>query len=285
MKSWSPLRYPGGKASMAGLIRRIRRLNGLGNRPIAEPFAGGAGASLGLLYLEETPHIYVNDADPGVYSFWWSVVYRAQQFQNMLSKTHVTMAEWRRQRDVYRTRGYTSRVRRGFAAFFLNRCNRSGIIINGGPIGGVKQSGTWKLDARFNKPDLLQRCARLAEFRDRIFVSSLDGLEFIETLSAADTFFFVDPPYYVKGQTLYLNTVGHEYHEALASRLRAMSSTPWVLTYDDCPEIRRLYREWAMLRPFTLQYTAYQRRRGNELLITPSWMQLPTTHTCQALTR
>ena len=47
---------------MADLLAQIRRLNGLADRSFAEPFAGGAGASLSLLYLEETPEIYVNDA-------------------------------------------------------------------------------------------------------------------------------------------------------------------------------------------------------------------------------
>ena len=51
MKTCSPLRYPGGKSAMAELLSEIRRLNGLGDRAIAEPFAGGAGASLTLLFL------------------------------------------------------------------------------------------------------------------------------------------------------------------------------------------------------------------------------------------
>ena len=62
-----------------------------------------------------------------------------------------------------------------FSAFYLNRCNRSGIIMNGGPIGGVKQTGKWKLDARFNKAELRRRCEKVAEYRERIHVSGDDG--------------------------------------------------------------------------------------------------------------
>ncbi len=284
MKTSSPLRYPGGKSAMAGLLSQIRRLNGLGDRAIAEPFAGGAGASLTLLYLEETHEIYINDADPAIHDFWWTVVNRTQQFVHLLTKTRVSMGEWHRQRDVYRDCGRVSRLRRGFSAFYLNRCNRSGIIMNGGPIGGVKQRGKWKLNARFNKPELRRRCEKVAEYGDRVHVSCRDGIEFIENLDAESTFFFIDPPYFVKGKTLYLDSLNEEYHVALATRLKAMKDAAWVLTYDDCSEIRRLYRGWATIRSFSLRYAAAERRSGKEVLIVPKWIRLPSSQVSAALT-
>jgi len=284
MKASSPLRYPGGKSTMAGLLSAIRRLNGLGDRAIAEPFAGGAGASLSLLYLEETRRIHINDADPAIYDFWWALINRPKQFVDMLSKAPVSIPEWRRQRNVYRNTRRVPRVRRGFAAFYLNRCNRSGIIMNGGPIGGTKQAGEWKIDARFNKAELRRRCERVAEYHQRISVSCDDGLRLIEALDPKSTFFFIDPPYFEKGPTLYLNAVDENYHAALAARLKAMSDAAWVLTYDDCPKVRRLYRSWAAIRPFSLRYVATERRNGREVLITPKWMQLPTRQPSAALT-
>lgn len=125
MRTSSPLRYPGGKASMTGLLVDIRAMNQLGNRAVAEPFAGGAGAALSLLFREDTYAIHINDADPAVHDFWWTVVNRPQPFLTLLRSTRVGMAEWRRQRDTYRRASGVSRLRRGFAAFYLNRCNRS----------------------------------------------------------------------------------------------------------------------------------------------------------------
>lgn len=260
---------------MAGLLSEIRGLNNLGDRSIAEPFAGGAGASLKLLFLEDTQDIFINDRDPSMHDFWWAVVSRSKQFLQLLSKTRVSMAEWRRQRDLYRSRSRVSRLRRGFAAFYLNRCNRSGIIVNGGPIGGIKQTGKWKLNARYNKPELSKRCEKIAEYRDRITVSGDDGIDFIDSLDSESTFFFIDPPYFEKGRTLYLNALTEDYHAYLALRLRSMSDGAWVLTYDDCPEIRRLYKDWAKIRPFSLRYTAAERRTGKEVLIVPKRMRLP----------
>jgi len=284
MKTSSPLRYPGGKSAMAGLLSDLRRINGLGDRAIAEPFAGGAGASLTLLYLEETHAIHINDADGAIHDFWWALVNRPQTFLDLLSKTRVNLTEWRNQRDVYRAHGRGSRLRRGFAAFYLNRCNRSGIIMNGGPIGGVAQKGKWKLGARYNKEELGRRCERVAEYRERIRVSGDDGIDLIKRLDPQSTFFFVDPPYFEKGRTLYLNALNAAYHEALAEHLKTMPDAAWVLTYDDCPEVRELYRGWAAIRPFGLRYAASERRSGRELLITPKWMRLPSRQASAAIT-
>lgn len=268
---------------MAGLLGQIRKLNRLGDRPIAEPFAGGAGASLSLLYLEEAPSISINDKDPSVFAIWWSLLNRSRAFLDLLSDSRPTMAEWRRQRDVYRSPSRMPRVKRGFAAFYLNRCNRSGIIMNGGPIGGVKQAGKWKLGARFNKEGLRKRCEKVHEYRERIETSCVDGLQFIKGRDSESTFFFIDPPYFEKGPLLYLNALGREYHQALASQLRTMAEAAWILTYDDCPEIRALYRGWASVRPFSLRYAAAERRGGREVLIAPKWMRLPKAQESAAI--
>lgn len=259
---------------MTGLLREIRSLNGFGDRPIAEPFAGGAGASLSLLYGEDASSVYINDVDPAIYGFWWTLINRSGPFLERLSKVPLSIREWRRQRDAYRQKR-SSHLRKGFAAFYLNRCNRSGIIVNGGPIGGIDQKGTWKLDARFNRKNLGERCEKVVEYRDRIHVSCQDGIEFIESVDSNSTFFFIDPPYFNKGPLLYLNALDNEYHKSLAARLKSLSGASWVLTYDDCPEIRKMYRGWATIRPFSLRYAAAERRPGREVLICPKSMQLP----------
>lgn len=262
---------------MTGLLVKMRRLNGVSGRPMAEPFAGGTGASLSMLLRGETAHIYINDADPSIHDFWWTLVHRPKPFLELLGEKRVSMAEWHRQRDLYRCSRRHSRLRRGFAAFYLNRCNRSGIVMNGGPIGGIEQTGKWKLGARFDKENLQLRCKRIAEYRASIHVSQLDGMDFIRTLDAEDTFFFIDPPYFEKGPTLYLNALDRNYHAALADHLWSMRDKAWVLTYDDCQEVRRLYQKWASIHPFSLKYVAADRRSGKEILITPKWMRLPSS--------
>lgn len=120
MKSSSPLRYPGGKSTMTGLLNQIRKLNGLGNRALAEPFAGGAGASLNLLFLEEVGEIYINDLDQAIHDFWWSLINKPNEFCQLLETKKTNIGEWHRQRQTYRSRKRVSRLNRGFSAFYLN---------------------------------------------------------------------------------------------------------------------------------------------------------------------
>lgn len=283
MKASSPLRYPGGKSALAGLLSQLRRANSRGFQSLAEPFAGGAGASLSLLYLEETPEIFINDADRNIYDFWWAVLNRSKAFTELISQKRASMTEWRKQREIYKDPKIQSRVKKGFAAFYLNRCNRSGIIKNGGPIGGINQTGDWKVGARYNQRELVLRCQKIAEFRDRIQISGNDGIEFIRKTNPNNTFYFIDPPYFNKGNTLYLNTLSDDYHQALANQLKSMNTDSWVLTYDDCPEIRKMYRGWTQIRPFTLRYAASERRSGREILVAPKWMSLPKSQDSAAI--
>lgn len=268
---------------MADLLSQIRKLNQLGNLPIAEPFAGGAGASLKLLYLEDSPYIHINDKDSSIFNFWWSLLNKNREFLATMSEKRVSMAEYYRQWEIYRNPKRYSRLEHGFATFFSNRCNRSGIIINGGPIGGHEQTGKWKLNARFNKSGLAQRCLKVSEYSDRISLSSLDGITFLEQNKQHSKFYFIDPPYFTKGPTLYLNLLDKNYHENLSATLKGMNDVPWVLTYDDCPEIRKLYKGWTKIRPFSLRYSAAERRRGKEILIVPKWISLPKVQTSESI--
>ena len=277
MKHPSPLRYPGGKFALATILRRLRELNGFTGRSLAEPFAGGAGASLALLLQRETHHIHLNDLDQAIYAFWHSATFQSECFLRHLDQSPISLDEWKRWRHIYRSAD-ASLLERGFAAFYLNRCNRSGIIKDGGVIGGADQRGKWKMDARFNKDTLRERIETLALERERISITNLDAIAFISSLDQSEVMFFIDPPYYQKGGKMYMNALSPEYHNELAEKLRRMTDSAWVLTYDDCPEIRALYSSWSTIHPFSLQYAASSKRQGLEVMIVPRWIQLPTAN-------
>jgi DNA adenine methylase len=275
----SPLRYPGGKAAIAPLLAKIIALNGLTNVVYAEPYAGGAGAALSLLMSEQVTRIVINDLDPRIASFWKSILRFPDKFLALVKETPITIAEWRRQHSIYKNCHRHSCLKVGFATFFLNRCNRSGILVMGGPIGGYDQRGQWKLDARFNRDNLCERLRRIAAYRDRIKVTGLDALDFlrttIEPISERETVVaYLDPPYYVKGSNLYHNSYTQEAHAKLARYLQKTCPFRWILSYDNVTEISDLYG-WARQIPFDLSYTAYKRRPGKELLIGCADLRLP----------
>lgn len=262
---FSPLRYPGGKTALFPFFARIIKENNLEKITYIEPFAGGAGAALALLFLEKVERIVINDLDKAIYSFWNSSIFESERFIEKIKLTPISVNEWRRQKQIYNDPS-SSQFDLGFATFFLNRTNRSGIL-DGGPIGGLNQTGPWKINARFNKEKLIEKIAQLQMYRNRISVSNEDGIHLInEFIGKKNAFIYLDPPYYEKGSTLYLNHYKKEDHEELAKCLNTYPEALWILTYDNKDEISNLYSSRNKIN-FSLHYNAYESREGKELLI------------------
>lgn len=273
MRDASPLRYPGGKWRVAAFFERVIRLNRLGRPHYVEPYAGGASLALSLLFREQVSEIYLNDLDHAIHAFWHSVLTRTRDFIQLLTETPVTAEEWLRQKAVYAERPRVSELALGFATFFLNRTNHSGIL-NGGMIGGRKQRGPWKLDARFNRTELRRRVERIAVFRSRIHLSCQDAVQFLRNDRAPrGSLIYLDPPYYRPGRHLYLNDYNPGNHAAVSECTQELRS-PWIVSYDDVPEIRALYKH-VRSRRLRLLHTARTARNGDEVLFFAPSLRIP----------
>jgi len=265
----SPLRYPGGKTCLANSIKEKINNNFRQNqkRILVEPYAGGAGASLTLLYAGVVDKIIINDLDKAIYSFWKIAVSDTDYLIDKVIDTEVTIEEWKKQRIIYNDKLSTYR-KLAFATLFLNRTNRSGIL-TAWPIGGIKQSGIWKLDARFNKDTIVKRLEKIKTYRNHIKVFQLDGVTLLKKLGQSrlknDYFVFLDPPYYHKGKSLYLNHYNDEDHKRLADLLKK-TQLKWILTYDDNSFIRSLYKTMQKNK-YVIQHSAYRSKKGKEIMI------------------
>ncbi|WP_145578044.1 DNA adenine methylase, partial [Yersinia alsatica] len=203
----TPLRYPGGKGRLGPWLAELLRHNGISGGWYVEPYAGGAGAALFLLMRGYVNHIVINDIDPVIYAFWWAILNKNEEFISRLEETPVTMDSWYEQKNILSNPSNYSPLDVGFATFFLNRTNRSGIL-SGGVIGGKNQNGNYKIDARFNKPKLAERIRKIGEMREHISLYQLDAIELINTVEEIipkKSLIYLDPPYYEKGSQLYRN--------------------------------------------------------------------------------
>ncbi|MET7776892.1 DNA adenine methylase [Streptomyces mirabilis] len=275
MRYISPLRYPGGKARLApyiaGLITRQRPRP----RSYAEAFAGGAGAALRLLVDGEVDHIYINDLDPGISALWRCIFRDSKHLARMVETEEVSVEAWHHHANIYRNPQERTDRELGFATFFLNRCNRSGIL-RARPIGGLDQSGNWKIDARFNRETLADRIRFLGGYRDSVTLSQQDARSFIQALEpkSPDVLLYVDPPYLVQGDRLYLDSLGREDHEELARILRS-TDLRWLLTYDADKRItEELYKGFRCVE-FNIFHTAQIQRTGVEYAIFGNRLLLP----------
>lgn len=273
MRTASPLRYPGGKWRVAPLFDRLISLNRLDDGRYVEPYAGGAGLALSLLLAGRVSEIHLNDLDPAIYSFWSCVLTRSNDLIEFIEHVPVTPDEWVRQKEIYTRAAGVSKFALACATFFLNRTNHSGIL-NGGMIGGKTQTGAWRLDARFNRSELATRVRRIVAVRSRIHISCMDALDVLKQFHRAKrTLIYLDPPYYGPGHHLYMNAYGHDDHVKVRDRVLS-SPVPWIVSYDDVPQIRRLYRPMRC-RQLRLLHTARSARDGAEVLFFADCLRIP----------
>lgn len=262
----SPLRYPGGKAVLAGLFEDLILDLGLRNATYVEPYAGGAGAGLSLLKRDKIDRLIINDIDPAVNSFWHSVTTRNAEFIELLDSLPLDVEEWKKQREIYRRRDVSDPLMLGMAFFYLNRTNRSGIL-TAGVIGGLDQTGNYKIDARFNKENLIARLEEIGLVSNRIVVSDADGRNIIrDYASDPNAFLYIDPPYVQAGSRLYLNAFEGRDHAALASVVREASASNWIMTYDDSSLIRNLYADEFQCY-LDIRYSAHGHGKAQELVV------------------
>lgn len=273
----SPLRYPGGKSQLKKFIIDILEKNNINNSTYIEPFAGGAGIAISLLYDNLVDNIIINDLDTSIYYFWKSIIENTSDFIYLIKSTPVTIEQWEKQKMIYNQPDFYSELEVGFATFFLNRTNVSGII-SGGPIGGYDQFGSYSIDCRFNKDKLISKIQKIASFKENIHITNFDAVEFINNilihLDKESTFIFFDPPYYEQGKNLYANFFEHTDHVNLCNHIKSLKDYYWITTYDLSNEIEKMYN-LQNTEKFRLRYSANKKRKAAELLFYSDKVKIP----------
>ena len=272
----SPLRYPGGKNKLARFIATLCEKNDVSEHYV-EPYAGGASIALYLLFNMYVKEISINDQDRAIYAFWHSVLNHTNKFCNRIKKTEVNLENWYKYKKIQNNKKTVPLFELGFATFFLNRTNRSGII-DGGMIGGKDQTGRYTIDCRFNKDDLIERIRHIKQHRNSIHISNLDAMNLIKKIQKKskkeNTIFYFDPPYYIKGHLLYMDHYAKDDHKKVAEKIRKIKNAKWVVSYDNTPEIKKLY-SGCKKKEYSLIHTANKIRHGKEVLFFSKNLKIP----------
>lgn len=274
---YSPLRYPGGKARLAPFMELMMKKQGHDGGVYIEPFAGGAGIAIELLEKNVVSQIVINDYDKGIYSFWRAILEDTNRFIEDIEHIPLTVDEWEKQHTICMDNNDRYSYELGFATFYMNRTNRSGII-KGGIIGGKCQTGKWKMDARFNREHLIDRIQKIAKRKRDINIYNKDVRTFIMNYMPKycdNSLTYFDPPYFQKGKQLYLNFFDLQDHKEIKSLIEKQVKCDWIITYDDTKEIEQLYEDKALFK-FDLDYSASSRRKASELMIFNNSVTVPT---------
>lgn len=247
---------------MASFLAQVCVDNNI-NGHYVEPYAGGAAVALRLLIEGKVKQITINDYDRSIYAFWHSVLNKTEWLCDMIEKTEVNIDKWRKAKETQKNKKKAELLELGFSTFFLNRTNRSGII-NAGVIGGIEQRGNYKMDCRFNKKGLIARIRLIAKHKKNIKLYGKDALELIQKIEEEsnnkNTIFYFDPPYYLKGASLYMNHYDDKQHTEIADKIKSIKKIHWVLSYDDSEQIKTLYN-WALSKKYFLTHYAYYKMK------------------------
>ena len=274
----TPLRYPGGKTKFANKFLRLINENNITAPILVEPFCGGAGASIKLLLDKSVDKIYLNDKDISVYAFWYSVLNNTQKLVQKINKIDISVSERNIQKNIYAKKDSTNLLKLGFAFFYLNRTSFSGIV-GGGPLGGTAQKGKYKIGCRFNKKHLISLIELIAKEKKRIRISNKDAVVFLKSkritlLPKKSTIVYLDPPYYLKSDSLYLNHYNHEDHKNLSLVILKDLNLHWIVSYDNVKEIKKLYKK-AHSRFVDIRYSTYKNIKAREVLFFSRGIKIP----------
>lgn len=272
----SPLRYPGAKRWMSGYISRSIDRNNLLPALFVEPFAGGASVALAQLAAGLVEKVILNDRDPLIAAFWKTVFFDTDWLVDRIEKADVTLAEWSRLK-IQKPQSVRALA---YKCLFLNRTSFSGVLTDSaGPIGGKAQTSDFKIDCRFTKETIIRRIETIAKYSKRVaFVWNLpwrSAIARVQQMQArgslpSASLYYLDPPFYQKGNALYRHFFSHNDHLRLRNFLLEFDD-PWILSYDACPDILKMYREGGFrASDVNIVYTASQKSKrsvGREIII------------------
>lgn len=275
------IRYPGSKSKL--MSRLIPMFPDEITQPLwstsrveyREPFFGSGECGLKLLCtMDRDCVVWLNDVDPDLVCLWQSVKDDPGELNRLVGRFTPSVNAFFdfKERDG---RDDSSRVERGFRKLALHRMSVSGFgYMSGGPIGGKSQgSSAYTVECRWSASRIKRTISQIS--RDfNVFKSlRITCLDFAEVIADApeESFIYLDPPYYEKGNQLYKHGMTQVDHERLAELLRS-ARCKWVLSYDDHKEIRRLY-DWCDFTELEITYSnatnaKTRRPKNSEVAIT-----------------
>jgi DNA adenine methylase len=164
-----------------------------------------------------------------------------------------------------------SDIEAAYRAIFFNRCSFSGIVDRRtGPIGGAEQKSKYTVDCRYNFKKLKEKILQCHELlKGRTVVKNKSFIDF-EPLIKTNMTCYIDPPYILKGDSLYYEKMNKEDHKQLSEILYTRNN--WVASYDDCDLIRDLYKQHRIIdlpAKYTINGVKKNWIQKNELIILP----------------
>ncbi len=261
----SPLRYPGGKQKAIEQIAKLLPRKALEYR---EPFVGGGSVYLHARSINLAERYWINDAFKELMSFW-SVVQNPATCSKLRKDLEVLRSNFSSAQEIknyylkVRDERTRSKYREALLFFFFNRVTFSGTTRAGGFSNAASLT-------RFTESSI-DRLQPMPEALSGTQITNAD-FEIVISEPGEDVFIFLDPPYFTATKLYGRDGSLHAFDHQKLARLLRKSPHRFLITYDDCDEIRNLYK-WAKVTNWQLQYgmnncnLRRQSKIGSELFI------------------
>jgi DNA adenine methylase len=257
-------RCPGGKRRVAArIVDQIMK-----QRPFTsycEPFAATGAVCLALLKTagKTVEKVWLNDLDKGTFALWWSVLNEPNEFLRLVDKFEPSRRAFFQFKNELLGGAEFSLPELAFRKVAVHQMSFSGL---GVMAGGAMTAVASRWSPRHIRKNV-EEARRLLVDRE-VTITNRDYKAVLLDLDA-DTFVFADPPYHFQGSVLYRHAFTEQDHCELRSLL-AEAKFPWLLSYDDCPQVRKMYRDDTVVE-LPMTYTIHGISKKRELLITPKY--------------
>jgi len=237
------LRYPGGKTKLRNqIVGKLKKLIGVEYR---EPFFGGGSIGLRLLEERNFERVWFNDWDSGIVNLWTAVIQYPESLKQLVLNFEPSVSKFHEFKVELLSGVVKDAIEHGFKKLAIHQISYSGLgTMSGGPQGGEKQASKYKIDCRWSPTHICKKidAIHMLLAKAKACCSHCDFSSLIEA-KGDGVIIYLDPPYFEKGNDLYQHGFNLNDHQRLADSLKK-TKHQWLLSYDDCEEIRELY-EWA----------------------------------------
>ena len=277
-------RYPGGKNKIRSVI--IEKIASLITDDIVEyrePFFGGGSIGLELLQrcskslFNKIHSVWINDFDIGIACLWTAVIKYPQALKEKImgfspSTKHFYDFKEELGSNLEAYRDYVispdEMIDLGFKKIAIHQISYSGLgTMSGGPLGGQNQKSNYKVNCRWSPDYLCKKIDKINKIFKNFEIKNekCSSHDFENLINGRNSFLYLDPPYFLQGTVLYQCSFSQQDHVRLSNALKS-TNNKWLLSYDDCPEIRNMY-SWAKIEEIDIGYSITGIRNKKELLI------------------
>jgi len=260
-------RYPGGKRRLRKpILQKLLALCGPHITEYAEPFFGSGAIGIQLLSSGWSKNLWFNDHDAGIAALWNAVLTSPRDLQKRIREFVPSVDAFLAFKAELLEGTAGTGIDLAFKKLVVHQLSYSGLgTRSGGPLGGLEQRSQYKIDCRWSPEHMCKKIEKLHALLapSRVQITCLNYEVLLE--SSDHVLFYLDPPYYT--ENLYQHSFTVDDHARLADRLKSCKN--WVLSYDDCPEIKELYA-WAKVETIDAVYTLNNKhsKQKKELLVT-----------------